>query len=102
MLLILVSFKTIGDEAGLFLVASRFNHACTPADTVEYEYDSRRGCLVLKVLADTINSGDELFISYGRGRTPDVLFLWYGFRCACGACVGLTEEEAEKLLRVDW
>lgn len=37
-------------------------------------------------------AGQELTISYGPNRTPEMLFYCYGFRCDCGSCPGLSDE----------
>lgn len=87
------SFSTCQSRAGLFAIAARFNHKCHPSQNVHYEFDEQLGCLVLTVSADKVNAGEELTISYGSGRTPKILHLWYGFRCQCGSCKGLSDEE---------
>ncbi|KFH46477.1 hypothetical protein ACRE_027530 [Hapsidospora chrysogenum ATCC 11550] len=74
-------------HAGLFAVAARFNHACHPAHNVDFAFDPAQGCLVLT----------SSTICYGETWTPDVLFLWYGFCCSCGACAGLSTEEMSAL-----
>ncbi|KAH7153020.1 hypothetical protein EDB81DRAFT_441557 [Dactylonectria macrodidyma] len=79
------------DKAGLFPIASRFNHSCHPKDNIEYTYDHRQKYLEMIVKAETIAAGEELTISYGNQRTPIDLFLRYGFRCRCGACPGLVD-----------
>lgn len=84
-------------HAGLFAIAARFNHACRPAHNVDFTFDKAQGCLILTVRADMVNVGTELTICYGETWTPDVLFLWYGFCCSCGACAGLTSEEMSAL-----
>jgi hypothetical protein len=87
------SFSISRSQAGLFAIASRFNHNCHPAQNIHYEFDKEKGCLELTVRAERIAAGQELTISYGAGRTPLLLFLWYGFRCRCGSCAGLSDEE---------
>ncbi|KAH7133425.1 hypothetical protein B0J13DRAFT_101782 [Dactylonectria estremocensis] len=79
------------DKAGLFPIASRFNHSCHPKDNVEYTFDRHQNYLEMIVKADTIAAGEELTISYGNERAPIDLFLRYGFRCRCGACPGLID-----------
>ncbi|ATY59210.1 SET domain [Cordyceps militaris] len=87
-------------EAGLFPIAARFNHACTGADNVHYAYDASRRRLCLWVAAE-VAEGEELKLCYGRGKTPALLYHWYGFRCACGACEGLSEQELDSFA-VKW
>ncbi|KPM37422.1 hypothetical protein AK830_g9121 [Neonectria ditissima] len=79
------------DAAGLFPVASRFNHSCPPRDNIAYTFNASTGSLEMVVKAPAIVAGEELTISYGNERTPLDLFLRYGFRCCCGACPGLTD-----------
>ncbi|KAF5570722.1 set 5 [Fusarium phyllophilum] len=83
----------VWDEAGLFPVASRFNHTCHPRQTVEYHYNKADEVLEMEVKATIIREGEELTISYGCGLTPADLFYRYGFRCRCGGCSGWTEED---------
>ncbi|KAF7551303.1 hypothetical protein G7Z17_g5075 [Cylindrodendrum hubeiense] len=78
-------------KAGLFPIASRFNHSCHPKDNVEYNFNRHQKYLEMVVKADSIAAGEELTISYGNQRTPMDLFVRYGFRCRCGACPGLIE-----------
>ncbi|KAF4958705.1 hypothetical protein FGADI_2195 [Fusarium gaditjirri] len=86
----------VWDEAGLFPIASRFNHKCHPRQTVEYHYNKAEEVLEMKVKADAIKEGEELTISYGCGLTPADLFYRYGFRCRCGGCSGWTEEDERR------
>ncbi|KAK7413598.1 hypothetical protein QQX98_007533 [Neonectria punicea] len=79
------------DAAGLFPIASRFNHSCPPKDNIEYTFNNSNGSLEMMVKAPKIAAGEELTISYGNERTPLDLFLRYGFRCRCGACPGLLD-----------
>ncbi|CAG9986977.1 unnamed protein product [Clonostachys byssicola] len=87
------SFSINPDCQGLFAVASRFNHACAPSHNLEYRFDPTTGCMIFSVGAEPIKDGDELTISYGFGLRPIDLYRYYGFRCLCGACAGLTDEE---------
>lgn len=80
-------------KAGLFPIASRFNHACHPSDTITYTYNTTTKTLELFVQAEMIPAGQELTISYGFKRTPLELFCRYGFRCGCGACEGVEDDE---------
>ncbi|EFX04361.1 duf1772 domain containing protein [Grosmannia clavigera kw1407] len=88
-----------GTLEGVFLLASRFNHACPPLNNVLYRYDRRRDVLVMTV-ARRIESGTELLISYGK--TPAMLFQRFGFRCTCGACSGFSEEMAARYWDMRW
>lgn len=87
-----LSFATSSSKAGLFAIAARFNHRCHPAQNVAYDFDRENQCLVLTVRAATVAAGQELTISYGPDRTPEMLFHCYGFRCDCGSCPGLSDE----------
>ncbi|KAF7563246.1 hypothetical protein G7046_g888 [Stylonectria norvegica] len=92
------SFATSRDgEAGVFPIAARFNHACYPKCNIEYFFNKALGLLEMVVAADEIKAGEELTISYGKGRTPMDLYLTYGFRCHCGGCAGLSEDEINEL-----
>lgn len=52
------SFSTgIRDTAGLFPVASRFNHSCRPGDNVEYAFDPDKQTLEMVVKAESIRAG---------------------------------------------
>lgn len=83
--------------AGLFPIAARFNHACHPKRNVTYAFDPDSNALELSVQAELVAAGEELTISYGDRRTPSDLYLWYGFRCRCGACAGLSEADVSAL-----
>lgn len=83
-------------EAGLFPIAARFNHACTPSNNIDFAYDKSSDLLRFWVCVDEIAVGDELKICYGVSKTPDVLYRWYGFRCACGSCDGLSDEAMDR------
>ncbi|KAI5457950.1 hypothetical protein BGZ63DRAFT_363367, partial [Mariannaea sp. PMI_226] len=88
------SFSTgVGDTAGLFPIASRFNHSCHPKDNVEYNFNATSHTLEMRVKAQSIPAGEELTISYGMRRTPMDLYLRYGFQCHCGACPGLIDRD---------
>ncbi|KAM3432508.1 hypothetical protein NHJ13734_006823 [Beauveria thailandica] len=90
------SFAISPLEAGLFPLAARFNHACEPANNVYYAYDATRRRMRFWVAPEGgggVAEGEELTICYGRGKTPGLLYRWYGFRCGCGACEGVSEQE---------
>lgn len=80
----------------IFEIASRFNHACPPARNVRYEFDDERGVLSLTVCRDHVPAGSELLISYGG--SPAELYSTYGFRCTCGACMPLTDDDIRTLM----
>ncbi|KAM3555301.1 hypothetical protein MY1884_005663 [Beauveria asiatica] len=92
------SFAISPLEAGLFPLAARFNHACEPANNVHYAYDATRRRMRFWVAPEGgggVAEGEELTICYGRGKTPGLLYRWYGFRCGCGACEGVSEQEMD-------
>lgn len=78
--------------AGLFPIAARFNHACYPVNNVDYRFDHEDNVLTMMVRED-IAAGQELKISYGKKLSPELLYSCYGFRCSCGGCKGLNDEE---------
>ncbi|KAM0335494.1 hypothetical protein ACHAQA_000542 [Verticillium albo-atrum] len=68
---------------GLFLVASRFNHACRPKMNVEYAFHRELDALAFTVAAPHgVRAGQELTINYGKDAAS--LCAVYGFECACG------------------
>ncbi|KAM0573509.1 hypothetical protein ACHAP6_004720 [Verticillium nonalfalfae] len=67
---------------GLFLVASRFNHACRPHMNVNYGFDRELDALVFTVAGGQVKAGTELTINYGKDAAS--LKAVYGFECACG------------------
>lgn len=89
-----------GELEGVFVVASRFNHACSRSAerNVDYFYDQKHNVLVLTALKP-IPAGTELLISYGSSTR--MLQFRYGFTCRCSACAGsiaksLTTDELYK------
>ncbi|KAM0243919.1 hypothetical protein ACHAP5_006776 [Fusarium lateritium] len=82
-----------GDEAGLFPIASRFNHSCHPKQNVNYHYNEIRNVLEMEVRADSVKAGEELTICYGILRKPVDLYFRYGFECRCGGCAGFSEDD---------
>ncbi|CAK7268393.1 hypothetical protein SEPCBS119000_003038 [Sporothrix epigloea] len=95
-----------GDVEGLFLVASRFNHACSrsPERNVDYRYDQEHNVLVLTAAA-RVAAGTELLISYGQ--SVRMMQLRYGFTCRCSTCENNSESlangvTAEELYRRMW
>jgi len=74
-------FRTIPPNCGIFLIASRFNHACKPSCSYTWSTDRQR--LILTTSQDILK-GQEITISYGQ--TPYILYLNYGFHCDCDTC----------------
>ncbi|KJR79846.1 uncharacterized protein SPSK_00023 [Sporothrix schenckii 1099-18] len=76
-----------GELDSLFIVASRFNHACSasPSQNVGYRYDRHQDVLTLTAVG-RIAKGTELLISYGKSRR--MLFERFGFWCRCSGCGG--------------
>lgn len=89
------------NDSGLFAIAGRFNHACRPANNVEFYFNKEHRCIILTVIKDTPKDS-ELTICYGPNRSPFQLWYQYGFRCQCGACPGFSDEEMEELERLQW
>ncbi|CAK7226694.1 hypothetical protein SCUCBS95973_006285 [Sporothrix curviconia] len=89
-----------GELEGLFVVASRFNHACSgsPKQNVGYRYDRQQNVLVLTATA-RIAAGAELLISYGKSR--QMLQDRFGFMCECGSCDATGGESSTKLLTAE-
>ena len=87
-------------DLGVFEIASRFNHACKPKLNVMYNFDTRRDIMVFTVVADVVRAGDELLVCYGA--QPLQLYETYGFRCCCGGCLGVSDEEARSVEKVVW
>ncbi|KAH8124888.1 SET domain-containing protein [Trichoderma asperelloides] len=81
--------------AGLFPIAARFNHACHPINNIDYRVNQANN-LIMTARADII-AGQELTISYGKNLSPQLLYLCYGFRCRCGYCSGLGDDEIAML-----
>ena len=78
------------EESGLFITASRFNHACIP--NCERFYISRHGLLVITT-GRKISQGEELTLSYtsehyehGYDKFQQYLNRAWGFTCSCLAC----------------
>ncbi|KAI1425752.1 hypothetical protein F5Y12DRAFT_344130 [Xylaria sp. FL1777] len=85
---------SIGQGGSVFLIASRFNHACNNRNNVDYSYDRDKKCMAF-VTKKNIAAGSELFIRYGSD--PHHLFATWGFRCACGGCAGISEEDCKAI-----
>ncbi|KAI8630119.1 hypothetical protein F5Y19DRAFT_54001 [Xylariaceae sp. FL1651] len=89
---------SINSGGSVFLVASRFNHACNKRSNVEYSYDYDKKCMVF-VTKQYIRAGDELFIRYSSD--PRHLVAVWGFRCTCGGCQEISDEEY-KAINPSW
>ncbi|KAI0190913.1 hypothetical protein EV127DRAFT_429277 [Xylaria flabelliformis] len=85
---------SVGRGGSVFLIASRFNHACKGRNNVDYSYDKAKKCMVLAT-KEKVTAGSELFIRYGSN--PQHLFSTWGFRCSCGGCAGISEEECKAI-----
>lgn len=90
---------SISGRGSIFLVASRFNHACNDRNNVDYSCDHDKKCMAF-VTKKRVESGSELFIQYGIG--PTHLFATWGFRCACGGCAGISEDDCNAIMTSDW
>jgi hypothetical protein len=88
-------------EAGLFLIASRFNHACEPMNNVNWHYSYVDETLEMIVQAESIEVGQELTISYDA-LSPMALYDRYGFQCRCGGCPGLSDRELAEREELQW
>ncbi|TRX94954.1 hypothetical protein FHL15_004039 [Xylaria flabelliformis] len=87
---------SVGRGGSVFLIASRFNHACKGRNNVDYSYDKAKKCMVFAT-KEKVTAGSELFIRYGSN--PQHLFSTWGFRCSCGGCAGISEEECKAIMR---
>ncbi|KAI0409395.1 hypothetical protein F4802DRAFT_246963 [Xylaria palmicola] len=79
----------VSPGGAVFLVASRFNHACNDRNNTDYSYDGAKKCMVFRTKKKAA-AGSELFIQYGTD--PTHLLLNWGFRCRCGGCAGVPED----------
>ncbi|KXH68790.1 hypothetical protein CSAL01_00058 [Colletotrichum salicis] len=76
---------------GLFAIAGRFNHSCSPK--IDYKFRTSHEALVFTVRDWVIEEGEELTISYGQD--PSVLYYKYGFICECGHCSKFDPRKSE-------
>ncbi|KAI1743364.1 hypothetical protein F4680DRAFT_445238 [Xylaria scruposa] len=90
---------SIGRGGSVFLVASRFNHACKGRNNVDYSYNKAKKCMVFAT-KKKVTAGSELFIRYGSN--PQHLFSTWGFRCNCGGCAGISDDECKAIKRSFW
>ncbi|KAI1153156.1 hypothetical protein F4825DRAFT_474938 [Nemania diffusa] len=84
----------VSSGSSVFLVSSRFNHACNHRNNVDYAYDGAKKCMVF-MTKTKILAGSELFIRYGSD--PQHLYATWGFRCACGGCAGISEADCKAM-----
>jgi hypothetical protein len=89
------------DEAGLFPIASRFNHACEPINSVKWHYSYIDDTLEMTVQAKSVKVGQELTISYDA-LSPMALYNRYGFQCSCGGCRGVSDQELAEREEYQW
>ncbi|KAI3324501.1 hypothetical protein HD806DRAFT_533963 [Xylariaceae sp. AK1471] len=90
---------SVSPGGSLFLVASRFNHACKERNNVEYSYDYDKKCMAF-VTKEKVSAGSELFIRYSND--PNHLFATWGFCCACGGCKGISEDDCKAIGPFPW
>ncbi|CAM1503773.1 Fc.00g013640.m01.CDS01 [Cosmosporella sp. VM-42] len=88
-------------ECGLFIEASRINHACKP--NTLHTWDSETDKLVTYAMRD-IEEGEEITSSYISGFAPFAyrkrhLKEIFGFDCQCGLCSLSPDERAVSDLR---
>jgi len=88
-----------GGRSAVLEIGARFNHACEGKYNVKYNYDQRRNIMVFTVI-QPVTAGEELTITYGSG--PESLYEHYGFRCTCGGCSGLSDEDIQRLAESQW
>ncbi|KAI0467214.1 hypothetical protein F4859DRAFT_506986 [Xylaria cf. heliscus] len=90
---------SVGLRGSVFLIASRFNHACRGRNNVDYSYDRNKRCMVFAT-KQKVFAGSELFIRYGGD--PQHLFRTWGFCCSCGACRGISEDDCKAIEESTW
>ncbi|KAM7224423.1 hypothetical protein V8F06_000204 [Rhypophila decipiens] len=76
-------------------IGSRFNHGCGHKRNVSYTYDPRRNVMSFEVMHDIVPAGEELLVTYGGSLTN--LYQSFGFRCQCGGCRGLSDEDVRRI-----
>lgn len=78
----------VGKGAGVFPLAARFNHSCSP--NACFSWNAAIGRETIHAMCD-IEPGKEITLCYCDGVHDRVLRAWelkhYGFRCGCVACV---------------
>ncbi|KAK7914300.1 hypothetical protein PG985_012003 [Apiospora marii] len=93
------SFNVGAGQAGIFLVAARFNHACNPRNNVSYKFDNKHDGGKRRItftMTRDVPAGTELTITYGSCR--EELYCQWGFVCQCGGCVPLSDEDVARLV----
>ncbi|KAL1917350.1 uncharacterized protein VTP21DRAFT_5006 [Calcarisporiella thermophila] len=100
-----VEFTSTSIGLGLYLVASRINHDCSPNSIVKFEHVENS--LVLKVIvAREVKEGEPVCISYGplvgKQRTEQrkrILRENYFFDCECESCQNSEQNPLEYVYR---
>jgi len=91
--------STNGGGAGVFQIASRFNHSCVP--NAHFSWNERlgggEGRMTVHVVKD-VKEGEEITLSYCDPYYDPALRGWelqhYGFVCDCAACGDSGVEES--------
>ncbi|KAI1089885.1 hypothetical protein F5B19DRAFT_465508 [Rostrohypoxylon terebratum] len=86
----------IKERSCVYMIASRFNHTCMGTQSVEYHVVKNR-VMEFRMMRD-VPAGIELTISYGP-LSPQQLYTMWGFRCACGGCKPLSDEDVARIDR---
>ncbi|KAI2472603.1 SET domain-containing protein [Annulohypoxylon bovei var. microspora] len=84
----------IQEVSCIYLIGARFNHACQYIQSVEYRIAPGR-VIEFRMMND-VPAGTELTISYGP-LSPRQLYSMWGFRCACGGCTPISDEEVARM-----
>ncbi|KAI1136092.1 SET domain-containing protein [Hypoxylon sp. FL0543] len=84
----------IDELSCVYIIASRFNHACPPSNSVGNRVTGGR-VMEFRMKRD-VPAGTELTIAYGR-LSPLQLYRMWGFRCSCGGCTPITDEEIAQI-----
>jgi hypothetical protein len=87
---------------GVFKVASRINHACSPNTSRRFTKDGN----IVVISSEDIKKGREITLDYigapgssvAERRKP--LLIKYGFYCRCSGCVGNIVEPVDVLLNL--
>lgn len=98
----------IGEGAGIFPTAARFNHSCTPNASFNWNENVQRE--TIHIIHD-VKAGGEITLSYCDLTHEKTLRSWelkhYGFSCDCPACLseeddtdGFAREGVEKRYRL--
>ncbi|KAK3388892.1 hypothetical protein B0T20DRAFT_456903 [Sordaria brevicollis] len=88
------SFALMPYDSGIVAVhnvTSRLNHACQPVANVKFDHDAKNMDAIILTMTKPVKAGSELFISYGG--PPLSLYERYGFRCCCGGCKGVSDQD---------